>query len=321
MRALGALLASAALACTSGDPPGAVSLLNVSYDATREMYAEINTAFASAWQQRSGQQVIVKQSHAGSGKQARAVIDGLDADVVTLALAYDIDVIAEHGVLARDWQARLADNSCPLTSTVVFLVRKGNPKAIRDWGDLVRPGIEVITPNPQTSGGARWNYLAAWAWALHRYNQDAAQANAFVGALYRNVPVLDSGARAAATTFLKRGIGDVLLAWESEALLAASKLGGDAIEIVRPSRSIRAETPVALVDSVVDRRATRVVAQAYLEFLYSREGQDIGARHFYRRHDAADEQLTSIEGLAENWHAAHRQHFAEGGAFEQFYRP
>src|SRR5512133_138299 len=277
-----ALALAAALLVTGGlaraaraAPPDAVTVLNVSYDPTRELYETVNGAFAKAWKEKTGQTVTVKQSHGGSGKQARAVIDGLEADVVTLALAYDVDAVAKAGLIAPDWQKRLPQNASPYTSTIVFLVRRGNPKGVRGWDDLVKPGLQVITPNPKTSGGARWNYLAAWAHARSKPGGDDAKAKEFVRALYRNVPVLDSGARGSTTTFVERGIGDVLLAWENEAFLAVEKLGKGDLEIVVPSRSILAEPPVAVVDRIVDRRGTRAVAQAYLEFLYSPEGQEI----------------------------------------------
>jgi sulfate transport system substrate-binding protein len=256
-------------------------LLNVSYDPTREFYQDLNTAFIKRWKAETGKSLAIQQSHGGSGSQARAVIDGLEADVVTLALAYDIDAIAEKGLLARDWQQRLPNNASPYTSTIVFLVRKGNPKAIKDWDDLARPDVKVITPNPKTSGGARWNYLAAWGYVL-KNGGDEAKARDFVARLYRNVPVLDTGARGSTITFVQRGIGDVLVAWENEAFLAINELGKDKLEIVTPSVSILAEPPVAVVDKVVERRKTRAAAEAYLQFLYTREGQEIAARHYYR---------------------------------------
>lgn len=303
-----------------------IHLLNVSYDPTRELYQDVNAAFARQWRAATGEEVRINQSHGGSGKQARSVIDGLEADVVTLALAYDIDAIAERGLLASDWQKRLAHNSAPYTSTIVFLVRKGNPKGIKDWNDLVRPGIQVITPNPKTSGGARWNYLAAWGYALHAHGNDPAKAEAFVAALYRNVPVMDTGARGSTTTFAQRGIGDVLLAWENEAILALKDLGGD-FEIVVPSLSILAEPPVAVVDQVVDRRGTRKVAEAYLRFLYSPEGQEIVARHHYRPRDATVARahakdfpavrLFTIDDVFGGWRKAQAVHFAEGGVFDR----
>src|SRR5690242_1521117 len=278
MRRLTPLLLCVAAACSrDAGPAGSdkeVALLNVSYDPTRELYAAINAAFARQWEAKTGQRVTIEQSHAGSGKQARAVIDGLEADVVTLGLAYDVDAIARAGLVRPDWATRLPDHAAPFTSTIVFLVRKGNPRAIHDWDDLIKPGISVITPNPKTSGGARWNYLAAWGYAIKRGGDDAA-ARRFVAELYRHVPVLDSGARGATTTFVERGLGDVLIAWESEARLAVDKLGGDKVEIVIPSLSMLAEPPVAVVDGNVDRRGTRDAATAYLQYLYSPEGQKI----------------------------------------------
>ena len=307
-----------------------LTLLNVSYDPTRELYEEVNAAFAKAWKARTGQDVAVKQSHGGSGKQARAVLDGLDADVVTLALAYDVDAVARGGLVKPGWEARLPQKSAPYTSTIVFLVRKGNPKGIHDWADLVRPGVQVITPNPKTSGGARWNYLAAFGQELRR-TKDEARAREYVRALYRNVPVLDSGARGATTTFVERGIGDVLLAWESEALLAAAKLGKDRLDVVVPASSILAEPPVALVDAVVDRKGTRAAATAYLEFLYGPEGQEIAARHHYRprepaaaaRYADALPKLTlfDVEETFGGWTKAHATHFADGGVFDEIYQP
>ena len=305
-----------------------VSLLNVSYDPTRELYQEINTAFAKYWQQKTGDKVTIQQSHGGSGKQARSVIDGLHADVVTLALAYDIDAIAEKGgLLPSDWQRRLPDNSSPYTSTVVFLVRKGNPKGIKDWGDLVKPGVSVITPNPKTSGGARWNYLAAWGYALRAFGNDEGKARDFIRGLFKNVPVLDTGARGATTTFVERKIGDVLIAWESEALLSIKELGKGEFEIVAPSLSILAEPPVAWVDKVVKRRGTQVVAQEYLKFLYTPEGQEIGAKHYYRprlesiANKYADTfpkvNLFTIDEVFGGWQKAQKRHFGDGGIFEQ----
>ena len=315
-------------ALASAGPPE-VTLLNVSYDPTREMYQEFNAAFAREWAARTGQRVVVRQSHGGSGKQARAVIDGLDADVVTLALAWDIDQIAARArLLAPDWQSRLPHNSAPYTSTVVFLVRAGNPKGIRDWGDLARAGVQVVTPNPKTSGGARWNYLAAWGWALRRWDGDRVRAEAFLADLFRNVPVLDTGARGATITFLERGVGDVLVTWENEALLATRRAG--AVEIVVPPLSIRCEPPVAVVDAVVDRRGTRALAEAYLSYLFSPEGQEIVARHFYRprladvaaRHRAVfpPVEMLSVEQVAGDWASAHALHFAEGGLFDRLNR-
>jgi len=308
------------------------SLLNVSYDPTRELYRDINAAFAADWKAKTGESVSIKQSHGGSGKQARSVIDGLEADVVTLALAYDIDALHEHGGLVpADWQKRLSDNSSPYTSTIVFLVRKGNPKAIRDWDDLVKPGIGVITPNPKTSGGARWNYLAAWGWAAKKYGGDAG-AKDYIGKLFKNVPVLDTGARGATTTFVERGQGDVLLAWENEALLALAEGDGkDKFEIVLPSLSILAEPPVAVVDKVVDKHGTRKVAEAYLRFLYTPQVQEIAARDGYRPRDATvaakyaskfpQLPLLSIDAAFGGWKAAQATHFADGGTFDQIYTP
>ena len=330
------LLAALALAAVPGaahaqQRGGAVTLLNVSYDPTREFYEEFNAAFARHWRARTGQTVTIRQSHGGSGRQARSVIDGLQADVVTLALGYDVDALAEVGrLIPRNWQQRLPDNSAPYTSTIVFLVRKGNPKRIRDWGDLVRPGVSVITPNPKTSGGARWNYLAAWGYALRQPGGDTASARAFVTRLYRNVPVLDSGARGSTTTFIERGIGDVLIAWENEALLALKEHGND-FELVAPSVSILAEPPVTVVDRVAARRGTRAVAEAYLRHLYTDEGQELAARWFYRPRSAAvaarhARQFPQVRTftLAEvfgTWARAQRTHFDNGGVFDQIYRP
>jgi sulfate transport system substrate-binding protein len=307
------------------------TLLNVSYDPTRELYQEVNAAFAAHWKAKTGKSVALQQSHGGSGKQARAVIDGLEADVVTLALAYDVDAIAQAGLVAPGWQKRLPQNSCPYTSTMVFLVRKGNPKGIRDWGDLVKPGVSVVTPNPKTSGAARWNYLAAWAWALRQPGGNAATARAFVTTLFRNVPVLDSGARGSTNTFVQRGIGDVLLAWENEAFLAVKELGPDKLDIVVPSMSILAEPPVTVVDKVVDKKGTRVVAQAYLEYLYSPEGQAIAAKHYYRpRSETAlvkapvafpRLKLVTIDEVFGGWANAQKTHFNDGGVFDQIYQP
>jgi sulfate transport system substrate-binding protein len=325
-------LAAAALA----GPLGAqqpLSLLNVSYDPTRELYQDVNAAFAKAWRARTGQAITINQSHGGSGKQARAVIDGLQADVVTLALAYDVDALYVNGkLIPQNWQSRLPENSAPYTSTIVFLVRKGNPRGIRDWDDLVKPGVSVITPNPKTSGGARWNYLAAWAHALRKSNGDEAKARDFLTRLYRNVPVLDSGARGSTTTFTQRGIGDVFLSWENEALLAREKLGRDTFDIVIPSISILAEPSVAVVDKVVDKRGTRKTAQAYLEFLYSPEGQELCARHFYRPRDKAvaakyASQFPAInlvridDQMFGGWAKAQKKHFDDGGLFDQIYQP
>ena len=325
------VLAAAGLASCSrqGDAPGAgrVTLLNVSYDPTRELYVDFNAAFARYWKARTGQVLRVDQSHGGSGKQARSVIDGLAADVVTLALAADIDAIAEQGkLLPVNWQSLLPDNSSPYTSIIVFLVRKGNPKGIHDWGDLVRPGVSVITPNPKTSGGARWNYLAAWAWARAQPGGDDANARDFVQRLYRNVPVLDTGARGATTTFVQRGLGDVLIAWENEAQLAVRELGSDRLEVVVPSVSILAEPPVAVVDEVALRHGTREVARAYLNYLYTKEGQEIIAQHYYRPRDAEvaaryaerfpQLKLATIADFG-GWAVAQRTHFRDGGVFDQ----
>jgi len=307
-------------------------LLNVSYDPTRELYRDFNAAFAAKWKQDTGETVTINQSHGGSGKQSRSVIDGLEADVVTLALAYDIDALNAHGGLVpADWQKRLPNNSAPYTSTIVFLVRKGNPKGIKDWDDLVKPGVAVITPNPKTSGGARWNYLAAWGYAAKKYGGDAA-AKDFIGKLFKNVPVLDSGARGATTTFVERGQGDVLLAWENEALLALGEGSGkDAFEIVLPSVSILAEPPVSVVDKVVDKRGTRKIAEAYLKYLYSPEGQEIAAKDGYRPRDAAIAAkyaskfktlpLFTIDEAFGGWQKAQTTHFADGGTFDQIYVP
>jgi sulfate transport system substrate-binding protein len=328
-RSLPLLLATIALALSSSLARADITLLNVSYDPTRELYQDFNPAFAKAWQAKGGDKVTIKQSHGGSGKQARSVIDGLDADVVTLALADDINAIADNAkLLPADWQKRLPHNSTPYTSTIVFLVRKGNPKAIKDWDDLVKPRVSVITPNPKTSGGARWNYLAAWAFAKQKYGDDT-RARDFVAQLYRNVPVLDSGARGSTTTFVERGVGDVLLAWENEAFLALKEFGPDKFEIVAPSLSILAEPPVAVVDKNVDRKGTRKVAGAYLQYLYSDEGQEIAARNFYRPSDprvAAKYAgkfpmltLVTIDGAFGGWPNATKTHFADGGTFDQIY--
>jgi sulfate transport system substrate-binding protein len=318
-----------ALAATSSFAD--VTLLNVSYDPTRELYQDFNKAFARHWEATQKEKVIVKQSHGGSGKQARSVIDGLDADVVTLALAYDIDEIAERAkLLPTDWQKRLPHNSSPYTSTIVFLVRKGNPKGIRDWGDLAKPGVSIVTPNPKTSGGARWNYLAAWGYAQNKENSEA-KAKEFVTALYKNVAVLDSGARGATTTFVERGIGDVLIAWENEAYLSMQELGPGKFEIVTPSVSILAEPPVALVDKVADRKGTRKAAQAYLQFWYTPEAQEIAAKNFYRPIDPkvaaryekqfAKVNLLTIDQAFGGWAKAQKTHFADGGVFDQIFQP
>jgi sulfate/thiosulfate transport system substrate-binding protein len=309
----------------------AQSLLNVSYDPTRELYSQVNAAFIKHWQGKSGQTVRIRQSHGGSGAQARAVSDGLEADVVTLALAYDIDAVQKAGLIKdATWQKRLPQNSAPYTSTIVFLVRKGNPKGIKDWPDVVKPGVGVVTPNPKTSGGARWNYLAAWEYGKRQGGGSEVKAREFVTQLFRNVPVLDSGARGATTTFVQRGIGDVLLAWENEAHLAAAESKGQ-VEIVVPSISILAEPPVAVVDKVVDKKGTRAVAEAYLQFLYSPEGQEIAARNHYRPRDAnvaakyagtfAQVKLFTIDEAFGGWQNAQKTHFADGATFDQIYRP
>jgi len=310
-------------------PP--IELLNVSYDPTRELYEAYNKAFSKYWEGKTGQKVTIKQSHGGSGSQGRSVIDGIQADVVTLALAYDIDAIQEKGLINADWQKRLKDNSSPYTSTIVFLVRKGNPKGIKDWDDLIKPGVSVITPNPKTSGGARWNYLAAWGYALKNNNNDENAAKEFVTKLFQNVPVLDSGARGATTTFVERGIGDVLLAWENEAFLSLKEFGNDKFEIVVPSLSILAEPPVSVVDKVVDKRGSREVAEAYLEYLYSEEGQEIAAQNFYRpRLESVAKKyesqfpkinLITIDEQFGGWQQAQKTHFADGGIFDQIYKP
>jgi len=355
--ALGLLAATLLAACGSskdsshaaspGASGGSLTLLNVSYDPTRELYRDIDAKFAEAWQKTSGQKIDIRQSHGGSGSQARAVIEGLQADVVTLALAYDIDSIQKTGKrLAANWQTRFPENSAPFTSTIVFLVRKGNPKAIKDWPDLLKPGVSVVTPNPKTSGGARWNYLAAWGYELHRslggdWNKlddpaaakqvEAAQKSAqkFVTELYQRVPVLDSGARGATNTFVQREIGDVLLAWENEALLSIRELGPDKVEVVIPSISITAETPVAVVDTVVDRRGTRQAAEAYLQFLYTPEGQEIAAKHYFRprnpevlakyRDQFWQLDQFSIDAVFGGWQQAHERHFADGAMFDRLY--
>jgi sulfate transport system substrate-binding protein len=328
---LGSLLATAALALTA--PSFAqTTLLNVSYDPTRELYQDYNEAFAKYWKAQSGEAVTIKQSHGGSGKQARSVIDGLEADVVTLALAYDVDALNQFGkLIPPDWQKRLKYNSAPYTSTIVFLVRKGNPKGIKDWDDLIKPGVSIITPNPKTSGGARWNYLAAWGYALGKYGKDEAKAREFTRNVYKNVAVLDSGARGSTTTFTERGIGDVLLAWENEAYLAVKELGPTKFDIVVPSVSILAEPSVSIVDKVVDKRGTRKVATAYLEYLYSTEGQQIAAKHYYRPRDPAvaakfssqfqKVSLFTIDEVFGGWTKAQQTHFSDGGVFDQIYAP
>lgn len=316
------VLASPALAAD-------ISLLNVSYDPTRELYGEFNKAFATAYQKETGKSVEIKQSHGGSGSQARAVIDGLQADVVTLALAYDIDAIANKGLTATDWQKRLPQNSAPYTSTIVFLVRKGNPKGIKDWDDLIKPGVAIITPNPKTSGGARWNYLAAWGFAQKKYGS-ADKAKEFVGKLFQQVPVLDTGARGSTVTFVERGVGDVLLAWENEAFLALKEFGANKFEIVAPPQSILAEPPVTVIDKVADKKGTRNAADAYLQYWYTKEAQEIAARNFYRPRDAeiakkyenafAKVELFTIDDVFGGWTKAQKEHFGDGGVFDQIYK-
>ena len=329
---LSAVLAIFVATALTSYAAGDVTLLNVSYDPTRELYQDFDAAFARQWKKQSGQNVTVKQSHGGSGKQARAVIDGLEADVVTLALAYDINEIHDRAkLIPENWQKRLPHNSSPYTSTIVFLVRKGNPKGIRNWNDLVKPGIAVITPNPKTSGGARWNYLAAWGYALKQKGGDEAKAREFVARLYKNVPVLDSGARGSTTTFVQRGQGDVLLAWENEAFLAVNELGKDKFEIVVPSLSILAEPPVAVVDKVVDKKGTRRVAEEYLKYLYAPEGQELAAKNYYRPRDKKvaaryarvfpKVRLFTIDDVFGGWRKAQKTHFADGGVFDQIYTP
>src|SRR5450432_3567671 len=324
-------LALMVILMTSAAHAATAKLLNVSYDPTRELYEDYNKAFAAYWKARTGDDVKVNQSHGGSGKQARSVIEGLEADVVTLALAYDIDALAaQGGLIPANWQTRLPNNSAPYTSTIVFLVRKGNPKNIHDWSDLIRPGVSVITPSPKTSGGARWNYLAAWAWALQQPGGSDASAEAFVKKLYHNVPVLDSGARGATVTFVERGIGDVLLAWENEAFLAVRELGPTKFDIVAPSLSIVAEPPVSVVDQYVDQHGTRKVAEAYLKYWYTREGQEIAARNSYRPRDSeiakeyensfAKVELFTIDDVFGGWTKAQQEHFSEGGVFDQIYK-
>jgi sulfate/thiosulfate-binding protein len=327
-------VSAGALAAQTARPPSLkpVTLLNVSYDPTRELYEDFNRQFATYWKGKTGQDVTIRQSHGGSGKQARSVIDGLEADVVTLALAYDIDQIAEKGgTLPANWQSRLPNNSSPYTSTIVLLVRKGNPKGIKDWGDLTKPGVSVITPNPKTSGGARWNYLAAWAWALRQPGGNQAKAKDLVTRIFRNVPVLDAGARGSTTTFVERGIGDVLIAWENEALLAIRELGRGKFEVVAPSVSILAEPPVTVVNKVAGKHGTEAVARAYLDYLYSDAGQAIAGKHFYRprssavaaKYQAQFPQLTlvTVDEVFGGWKKAHAAHFADGAVFDQIYQP
>lgn len=308
-----------------------VSLLNVSYDPTRELYQDFNKSFADHWKKTASQDVKIKQSHGGAAKQARSVIDGLQADVVTLALSYDIDEIAQRGLIAKDWQKRLPNNSAPYTSTIVFLVRKGNPKNIKEWGDLARPGISVITPNPKTSGGARYNFLAAWGYALKQPGGNEKTAQELLTKIYKNVPVLDSGARGSTTTFIEREIGDVLITWENEALLAIRELGPDKVQIVVPSLSVLAEPPVTVVDKVVDRRGTRKVAEAYLNYLYSDAGQELAGKHYYRpinekiaakySSQFPKLKLLTVDEIAGGWTKAQKTHFADGGTFDQIYQP
>jgi sulfate transport system substrate-binding protein len=330
---LSAVRADLAAKSSTDNADKSLELLNVSYDPTRELYTDYNKAFQKYWKDKTGQDLTINQSHGGSGKQARAVIDGLKADVVTLALAYDIDEIAElgQGRLSADWQKRLPNNSAPYTSTIVFLVRKGNPSRIRDWDDLIKEGVQVITPNPKTSGGARWNYLAAWAYAEKKYGGDESKTKEFIAKLFKNVPILDSGARGSTTTFVQRNIGDVLLTWENEAYLAIEELGPDKFEIVRPSLSIRAEPPVAVMDGITARKHTSDVAKYYLEYLYSKEAQELVAKHYYRPIDPdvlkanAEEfpamNMVAIDKDFGGWKKAQETHFADGGTFDQIYKP
>lgn len=323
------LQALAAVLLLAVTPLKAAELLNVSYDPTRELYQDVNKAFAEQWKKKTGEELTIKQSHGGSGKQSLSIQHGLAADVATLALAYDIDVLADQGLLPKNWQTRLPDNSSPYTSTIVFLVKKGNPKGIKDWGDLVRNDVQVITPNPKTSGGARWNYLAAWGYALKKNGGNEAKARAYVSELYQHVPVLDSGARGATLTFTQRGLGDVLLAWENEAVLAIKEMGPDKFDIVTPSISILAEPPVAVVDKVVDKKGTRKQAEAYLKFLYTPEGQTIAAENYYRPRDAKvaakyasqfpKVKLFTLKDVFGDWRATQKKHFADGGVFDQIY--
>ena len=325
--ALLAAIVAVALTLTGFGAQADTDILNVSYDPTRELYKDYNAVFANYWKKQSGETLNIKASHGGSGKQARAVIDGLEADVVTLALAYDVDAIAQKGLIAPNWIKRLPDNSAPYTSTIVFLVRKGNPKNIKDWNDLAKPGVEVITPNPKTSGGARWNFLAAWGYALKQPGGNDQKARELVTNIYRNVKVLDSGARGSTTTFVERGLGDVLIAWENEAYLSVKELGPDKFDIVTPSISILAEPSVAVVDKVVDKRGTRKVATAYLEYLYSPIGQEIAARHYYRPRNKeiaaryanqfAKIKLFTIDQVFGGWERAQKTYFTDGGIFDQ----
>lgn len=311
------------------DSNKAIELLNVSYDPTREFYTQINEKFSEEWKEKSGQDIKINQSHGGSGNQARSVIEGLEADVVTLALGYDIDAISNVDVIDKDWQSEFEENSSPYTSTIVFLVRKDNPKNIKDWDDLTRDGVSVITPNPKTSGGARWNYLAAWAYASHKYNGNEEQIKEFIKEVFDNVEVLDSGARGATTSFVERNMGDVLIAWENEALLSLNELGNDNFEVIVPSISILAEPPVAIVDEIVDKKGTREAAEGYLKFLYSNEGQEIAAENYYRprnteilekyREVFKDIELVTIDDEFGGWRKAQSEHFADGGTFDQIY--
>lgn len=332
LQKLAATLLSVTVLATQSVFAKNITLLNVSYDPTRELYADFNQEFSKYWKEKTGDNVTINQSHGGAGKQARAVIDGLEADVVTLALAYDIDAIHEKaGLIPKDWQKRLPNNSAPYTSTIVFLVRTGNPKGIKDWEDLAKPGISVITPNPKTSGGARWNYLAAWGYALKKWGNDEAKAKDFVTKIYKNVPVLDSGARGSTVTFVERGIGDVFISWENEAFLAKNELGKDKFEIVIPSVSILAEPPVTVVDKNANRKGTAAVAKAYLEYLYSEKGQEIAGKHYYRPRLASAAakyantfpkvNLFTIDEVFGGWQKAQKAHFNDGGVFDQIYQP
>ena len=331
-RLIDLVLVAAVLLVGAGTARAQVKLLNVSYDPTRELYQDVNKAFAAQWKQKTGQTLDISQSHGGSGKQARSIIDGLEADVATLALAYDIDAIAQNsGRIKSDWLKRLPNNSAPYTSTVVFVVRKGNPRGIRDWGDLVKPGTSVVTANPKTSGGARWNYLAAWAWADKQFGGDQAKVKDYIRTLYKNVPVLDSGARGSTITFAQRGIGQVLIAWENEAHYLVEEMGKNKFEIITPSLSVLAEPSVAVVDKNVDKHGTRAVAEAYLAFLYTPEGQELAAKHYYRprdvavakRHEAKFSKVTlvTVDGAFGGWQKAQKAHFADGGTFDQIYQP